>query len=81
MKAKLFIPLFFLLLLSFTVPQQKEKIYVASKKSNVYHLPTCKWAKKIKVQNYIEFKSIKEAEDAGYRPCKVCKPNRASRND
>jgi methylphosphotriester-DNA--protein-cysteine methyltransferase len=48
--------------------------YVGSKKSNKYHYPTCKWAQKIKPQNRIIFKSAKEARDAGYVPCKVCRP-------
>ena len=48
--------------------------YVGTKKSNKYHLPSCKWAKKIKPGNLRTFKSAKEAQAAGYVPCKVCKP-------
>jgi hypothetical protein len=48
--------------------------YVASSKSNKYHYPTCRWAVKIKPENLVTFKSAKEAVDAGYAPCSVCKP-------
>jgi micrococcal nuclease len=48
--------------------------YVGSSKSDKYHYPSCQWAKKIKPDNLVTFKSAKEAQDAGYVPCKVCKP-------
>jgi methylphosphotriester-DNA--protein-cysteine methyltransferase len=48
--------------------------YVGSSKSNKYHYPTCKWALKIHPDNLVIFKSAKEALDAGYMPCKVCRP-------
>jgi methylphosphotriester-DNA--protein-cysteine methyltransferase len=48
--------------------------YVGSSKSDKYHYPSCKWAKKINPANLVTFRSAKEALDAGYVPCKVCKP-------
>jgi hypothetical protein len=48
--------------------------YVASKHSNKYHYVWCKWAKKINPDNLIVFHTAKEAQAAGYVPCKVCKP-------
>ncbi len=48
--------------------------YIGSAKSNKYHYPNCEWAKKIKSENLVTFKSAKEAKEAGYIPCKVCKP-------
>lgn len=48
--------------------------YAGSKKSNKYHYLTCKWAQKIKPENLVTFKSAKDAQAAGYVPCKVCKP-------
>ena len=48
--------------------------YVGSSKSNKYHYPTCEWASKIHPDNLVTFKSAKEALDAGYIPCKVCRP-------
>jgi micrococcal nuclease len=54
--------------------QNKEWKYVASKKSNVFHLPNCKWAQKIKPENLIGFASREEAVASGRRPCKTCMP-------
>jgi hypothetical protein len=48
--------------------------YVGSKNSDKYHKPTCTWAQKIKAENRVNFKNVKEAEKAGYIPCKVCRP-------
>jgi len=49
-------------------------VFYGSSHSNVYHLPSCRWAQKITPEHLIVFKSREEAEKAGYRPCKVCKP-------
>ena len=54
--------------------QTKQWKYVASKKSEVFHSPDCKWAKKISPKNLIGFKSREQALNSGRRPCKVCKP-------
>jgi DNA repair exonuclease SbcCD ATPase subunit len=48
--------------------------YIASNKAKKYHRPDCQWAKKIKPENMVTFSSAKEARQAGYVPCKVCKP-------
>jgi flagellar basal body-associated protein FliL len=48
--------------------------YVGSKNSNIYHYPTCRAAKRIKPENLVTFTSAKDAQEKGYRPCKVCKP-------
>jgi len=48
--------------------------YVGSVKSNKYHYPTCRGALKIKPENLVTFKTAKEAVEAGYVPCTVCKP-------
>lgn len=45
-------------------------MFVASKNSNVYHEPHCKWAKKIKPENLVCFHSIEETK--GYEPAKSC---------
>lgn len=62
--------IFSIVCLSFAVDYK----YVGSVKSNKYHYPMCKWAQKIKPENLVTFKSAKEALEAGYIPCKVCKP-------
>ena len=48
--------------------------YVGSVKSDKYHYPNCRWAQKIKPENLVTFTSAKEALEAGYVPCRVCKP-------
>jgi hypothetical protein len=48
--------------------------YVGSAKSDKYHYPTCRWARKIKPQNLVCFGSAAEALGKGYVPCKVCRP-------
>jgi len=40
---------------------------VASKRSNVYHLPKCEWAKKISKERRVWFKSKEEAWEKGYK--------------
>lgn len=42
--------------------------------TGVYHRPGCPKVETIK-SNAKEFANNKEAEDAGYAPCKRCKPN------
>ncbi len=51
-----------------------EHKYVASKSSNIFHKPECRWAKNISPENLVEYKSRDEAIKAGKRPCKSCKP-------
>lgn len=53
---------------------QVKQVFVGSRHSNVYHLPTCSAARRIKPENLIGFKSREEAVRAGYRPCKICRP-------
>ncbi len=48
--------------------------FVASKRSKVFHTATCGSVYKIPDHNVVEFASIAEAEEAGKRPCKRCKP-------
>ncbi len=48
--------------------------FVGSVRSDKYHYPSCRWAKKILPQNEIWFSSSQDARAAGYVPCGVCKP-------
>ena len=48
--------------------QNKTGMFVASKNSKVYHSSDCQYAKRIKDENKIWFKSAKEAEEMGYKP-------------
>ena len=52
--------------------------FVGSKNSDVYHYPDCYWAGKIKHENLVYFDTAEDAINAGYRPCKVCKPPTSS---
>ena len=47
--------------------------YVGVKTTNVFCIATCR-ARKPKRENVVFYTSFKEALDAGYRPCKVCRP-------
>ena len=48
--------------------------YIGSVKSDKFHKPSCRHAKKIASYNEIWFKNRQDAYDNGYVPCKVCKP-------
>ena len=48
--------------------------FIGSTDSDIYHDPNCHYVAKIKPENLIEFNSIREAQNLGYRPCKVCDP-------
>lgn len=50
------------------------QLYWGSSQSDKFHYPSCRWAHKIKHSNLIVFKSRQEALNAGYVPCKVCRP-------
>lgn len=48
--------------------------YVGSARSDIYHKPRCKWARKISSYNEIWFEGKEDAKSKGYRACKVCRP-------
>jgi len=48
---------------------EEECQYIGSKNSDKYHIPSCRWAEQIKPENKVCFKSPKEAEKMGYKPC------------
>ncbi len=49
------------------------KRYVASRKGVNYHELNCRWARKILPKRKVWFKSKKEAEEEGFKPCKCVK--------
>ena len=55
------------------------KLFVANRNSDVYHIAGCKWTKKIKHANIIEFESAEAAEQKHYLPCRNCNPHRAKK--
>jgi hypothetical protein len=52
--------------------QPQSCVFVGSKNSNKYHIPTCVYAKNIKPENLVCFKSAEEAATKGYQPDKNC---------
>ena len=49
---------------------KKECLYVGSKNSKTYHKPDCKWAKRIKPENLVCYKTELEVNDLEH--CKTC---------
>ena len=56
--------------------EQTEKTYVASAMGHPkdYHRASCKLVGVIKPSNMVIFGTKKNAEQHGYKPCKICKP-------
>jgi hypothetical protein len=77
MKRFLAVSIFLLLFIPYALSAE----FWASKKSNKYHYPDCRWAQKINPENLIKFTSPEEAQKAGYMPCKVCKPPVSSKTE
>ena len=52
--------------------------YWAPRNSDIYHLPTCSLVKKMSRAKLLIFQSRERAEKLGYKPCKICRPQRVS---
>jgi O-6-methylguanine DNA methyltransferase len=48
--------------------------FIASDTTGIFCHPTCGHAYRITDAHRVEFRSERQAEDAGYRPCEVCRP-------
>ena len=48
--------------------------YVATPTTGIVCHATCRNARRIRPENRLPFRSLRGATDAGYRPCKVCRP-------
>ena len=48
--------------------------FIASKGSDVFHKPDCRWAGNISKENIVSYKTREEAIKAHKRPCKWCNP-------
>lgn len=55
-----------------TNTQPQNCALVGSKNSDKYHLPACRWAKRIKPENIVCFASTQDAAAKGYQPDKGC---------
>lgn len=49
-------------------------VYVGNTRSKKFHYPDCQWAQEINPKNRVDFKTREEAIEAGYEPCKTCRP-------
>ncbi len=52
-------------------------MYIGNSRTKIFHDPECKWAKiyvKDKPHEVVPFNTRSEAVEAGFRPCKGCKP-------
>ena len=54
--------------------QKALKVYIGNKQSKIFHNPECSSARSISDENKVSFDSREEALNAGFRPCKRCKP-------
>ncbi len=48
--------------------------YVGSDSTHVFCFPTCRYNKTLTERHKVQFRSEAAAREAGYRPCKVCRP-------
>ena len=55
------------------ITKKQIKRYIASRKGVNYHELKCRWARKILPKRKIWFKSKKEAEEEGFKPCDCVK--------
>ncbi len=51
--------------------------FVGSKSSETFHRRACQHVERIKPENLVSFSTTGEAEKAGRKPCKTCKPDQA----
>ncbi len=51
-----------------------KEYFVANQNSDVFHKPGCKWTRVIKEDSIVVFKSVSEAEEKRFKPCRYCKP-------
>ena len=48
--------------------------YTGSDSTNIYCYPSCRHARRTMTKHEVRFHSAEEARDAGYRPCRICRP-------
>ena len=49
--------------------------YTGSDTTHIVCLPTCRHARRVTDAHRVGFRSVRAAADAGYRPCKICRPD------
>lgn len=53
---------------------QDESFYIGNKRSFIFHRPTCPHGRQTAPRNREDFKSITEAYQQGFSPCRSCEP-------
>jgi O-6-methylguanine DNA methyltransferase len=48
--------------------------FTGSRTTGIFCVPTCRNARRTREQNLVSFQSEQEAAEAGFRPCRVCRP-------
>lgn len=48
--------------------------YFGSDTTHIYCHPTCRYGRRVMERHQVAFGSAESAREAGYRPCKVCRP-------
>lgn len=56
------------------VQKKEDEFFIATEKGEKFHRMSCVHAKKIPSNKQMIFQELKEAFDAGYKPCEVCFP-------
>lgn len=53
---------------------ESEPFYIGNRRTKRFHRPQCPYGQRIAPRNHIILKDKKEAFEAGYSPCKRCRP-------
>lgn len=61
--------------LNVTTVEPKTAPVVSGKRSNIYHLSSCLYARDIPGEELLGYRTPQEAEQTNRSPCAVCKPN------
>jgi O-6-methylguanine DNA methyltransferase len=48
--------------------------FMGSRTTGIFCMPTCRHARRTREQNLVSFHNEREAKEAGFRPCQVCRP-------
>jgi O-6-methylguanine DNA methyltransferase len=52
--------------------------FTGSDSTNIYCYPSCRHARRTMAKHEVRFRSAQDAQAAGYRPCRVCRPLEAT---
>jgi len=74
MLKKKLIPLFLVLAMVISVATAFASSYIGNSNTYKFHYSSCRYVGKMSESHKVWFSSRDEAIDAGYVPCKVCRP-------